>query len=203
MAQVTPAQAVTHPTWDMGPKISVDSATMMNKGLEIIEAHHIFRLPESKIDVLIHPQSVVHGLVEYVDGSVLAQLGTPDMRTPIAHTLGWPSRIPVPTKRLDLAEISKLTFEQPDYRRFPALRLARDALRQGGAAPTVLNAANEIAVEGFLLGAITFPEITRIVESVLASVTGGPLHSLANVLDIDSEARRVATHKIGDEGLKT
>ncbi len=108
MAQVTPAQAVTHPTWDMGPKISVDSATMMNKGLEIIEAHHIFRLPESKIDVLIHPQSVVHGLVEYVDGSVLAQLGTPDMRTPIAHTLGWPSRIPVPTKRLDLAEISKL-----------------------------------------------------------------------------------------------
>ena len=203
MALVTPAQAMAHPTWDMGPKISVDSATMMNKGLEIIEAHHIFQLPGDNIDVVIHPQSVVHGLVEYVDGSVLAQLGTPDMRTPIAHTLCWPTRIPTPTKRLDLAEIGLLAFDRPDDKRFPALRMAREALRQGGAAPTVLNAANEIAVEGFLSGAITFPEIVRIVESVLASVTAGPHRSLTDVLDVDGEARRVATNKIGHKGLKT
>ena len=203
MALVTPAQAMAHPTWDMGAKISVDSATMMNKGLEIIEAHHIFQLPGDNIDVVIHPQSVVHGLVEYVDGSVLAQLGTPDMRTPIAHTLGWPSRIPTPTKRLDLAEIGLLAFDRPDDKRFPALRMAREALRQGGAVPTVLNAANEIAVEGFLSGAITFPEIARIVESVLASVTGGPHRSLTDVLDVDGEARRVATNKIGHKGSKT
>ncbi len=197
MARATPAQAVAHPTWDMGAKISVDSATMMNKGLELIEAHQLFQLPESRIEILIHPQSVVHSLVAYVDGSVLAQLGTPDMRTPIAYALGWPSRMPVPARRLDLAGIGALTFERPDPERFPALRLAREALRRGGAAPAVLNAANEVAVAAFLGGAVGFLDIARIVENTLAAGIGGSLRSLEDVLDVDREARGIAAAEAG------
>ncbi len=148
MANVTPAEAVAHPNWRMGAKISVDSATMMNKGLEVIEATHLFGLGVNQVDVVVHPQSVIHGLVYYTDGSVLAQLGSPDMRTPIANTLGWPRRIPAPSPRLDLAALGNLTFEAPDPERFPALRIARQALEEGGAAPIILNAANEIAVAG-------------------------------------------------------
>ncbi|HTZ34848.1 MAG TPA: 1-deoxy-D-xylulose-5-phosphate reductoisomerase, partial [Stellaceae bacterium] len=146
MRGATVAEAVNHPTWNMGAKISIDSATLMNKGLEIIEAHYLFRVPSERIDVVIHPQSVIHGLVTYHDGSVLAHMGTPDMRTPIAYVLGWPGRTAAPMQRLDLAKIGRLTFDEPDPRRFPALRLARDALVQGGGSPTVLNAANETAV---------------------------------------------------------
>ena len=192
MAHVTPAQAVAHPTWDMGAKISVDSATMMNKGLELIEAHQLFQFPGDRIEILIHPQSVVHSLVAYVDGSVLAQLGTPDMRTPIAHTLGWPARMPTPAARLDLAELGQLTFERPDPDRFPSLRLAREALQHGGAAPTILNAANEVAVDGFLKNSIGFLDIAQIVEDVLAAMVGASLQSLENVLAVDREAREVA-----------
>ncbi len=146
MEAVTPEQAVAHPNWSMGAKISVDSASMMNKGLELIEAHHLFAMPESQIDIVVHPQSVIHSAVAYIDGSVLAQMGSPDMRTPIAYALGWPRRIQAPVPRLDLAAIGQLTFEAPDPARFPALRLARLALQTGGAAPTVLNAAHEVAV---------------------------------------------------------
>ena len=197
MAHVTPAQAVAHPTWSMGAKISVDSATMMNKGLELIEAHHIFQLPEDRIEILIHPQSVVHGLVAYVDGSVLAQLGTPDMRTPIAHALGWPSRMRTPAARLDLAELGRLTFERPDADRFPALRLARAALERGGAAPAVLNAANEVAVEGFLGGSLGFLKIAEIVERVLDAMVGRTVDSLEDVLAVDREAREIARKYVG------
>ena len=151
-------------------KISIDSATMMNKGLEIIEAHHLFGMPESKIDVLLHPQSVVHSLVAYVDGSVLAQLGAPDMRTPIAYTLAWPERLSFPARRLDLAALGGLTFFPPDDKRFPALRLARQALQSGGAAPTILNAANEVAVARFLAGEIGFLDIAAIVEHTMTRV---------------------------------
>ncbi|MBH64605.1 MAG: 1-deoxy-D-xylulose-5-phosphate reductoisomerase [Alphaproteobacteria bacterium] len=200
MAHVTPAQAVAHPNWDMGAKISVDSATMMNKGLELIEAHQIFQFPEDRIEILIHPQSVVHSLVAYVDGSVLAQLGMPDMRTPIAYTLGWPERMPAPAARLDLAEIGQLTFEQPDSVRFPALRLARQALQDGGASPTVLNAANEVAVEGFLRSKIGFLVIAEIVEEVLTAMAGRSLQSLEDVLEIDRETRAVAEQIVRRRG---
>ena len=196
MAGVTPEQAVAHPNWDMGAKISVDSATMMNKGLELIEAHHLFDLPAENIEVLIHPQSVVHSLVAYVDGSVLAQLGTPDMRTPIAYTLGWPERMPAPAERLDLAALGQLSFEPPDLERFPALRLARQALQSGGAAPTILNAANEVAVAGFLGGEVGFLEIAGIVEETLATMPLDKLASLDAVFAVDSEARRVAEELI-------
>ena len=192
IAKATPAEAIAHPNWDMGEKISVDSATMMNKGLELIEAHYLFAMPEERIDILIHPQSVVHSLVSYVDGSVLAQLGTPDMRTPIAFALAWPERISAPTKRLDLVERGQLTFEAPDTVRFPALRLAREALRAGGLAPTVLNAANEAAVAAFLGGRIGFLDIAAIVEQVLADERGGRVGSIADVLEADRAARRKA-----------
>lgn len=192
MRLVTPAQAVAHPNWDMGAKISVDSATMMNKGLEIIEAHHLFGVPEECIDVLVHPQSVVHSMVAYVDGSVLAQLGTPDMRTPIAYALAWPARMKAPQERLDLVAMAKLTFEAPDTERFPALRLAREVLKNGGSAPTVLNAANEIAVEGFLAGGIGFLDIAAIVEDVLIQFSHGAMNSLEDVRTYDGEARRIA-----------
>ena len=172
--RATPAQALRHPNWAMGRKITIDSATMMNKGLEIIEAHYLFDLPPDKIDVLVHPQSVVHGLVEFSDRSVIAQLGTPDMRTPIAHCLAWPERMAGPATRLDLAAVGQLTFENPDPVRFPALRLAQEALRAGGCAPTVLNAANEIAVEAFLDGRIAFGAIARLVEATLAAERGFP-----------------------------
>jgi 1-deoxy-D-xylulose-5-phosphate reductoisomerase len=196
MAAASPAQACAHPTWRMGAKISVDSATMMNKGLEIIEAHFLFALPEDRIDVLVHPQSVVHSMVEYVDGSVLAQLGTPDMRTPISYALGWPRRMPAPAQRLDLVQLGKLTFEAPDIERFPALRLAREALHQGGGAPTILNAVNEVAVAGFLAGEIGFLDIARSVEHALGVMPAPPPESLADVRALDAEARRVAAEYV-------
>jgi len=196
MARVTPEQAVAHPTWDMGAKISVDSATMMNKGLEIIEASYLFDMPEERIDVLVHPQSVVHSMVEYADGSVLAQLGTPDMRTPIAYTLAWPRRMATPSRRLDLAAVGRLDFEPPDPARFPALRLARAALRRGGSAPAVLNAANEVAVEAFLARRIGFLDIERVVEGTLEHLPNVALETLSDVHNIDQQARRHAADLI-------
>ena len=188
----TPAQAVAHPNWSMGAKISVDSATMMNKGLELIEAHYLFGLPSERIDILVHPQSIVHSMVEFVDGSVLAQLGSADMRIPIAYALAWPERMETPAQRLDLATIARLDFEAPDLVRFPALRLAREALEAGGAAPIVLNAANEIAVAGFLAGRITFPEIALLVhEALMASDYGAP-RTIGDVLEIDRMTRTTA-----------
>ena len=196
MAGMTPAQAVAHPNWDMGAKISVDSATMMNKGLEVIEATHLFPVSEERIEVVVHPQSVVHSMVEYIDGSILAQLGTPDMRTPIAYALGWPERIEAPSARLDFAALGDLTFEAPDDVRFPALRLAREALRQGGSAPTVLNAANEVAVHGFLDRRIGFLDIARIVEETMTAVPPSPLTDLEAVCAVDAEARAAAEARI-------
>jgi 1-deoxy-D-xylulose-5-phosphate reductoisomerase len=185
----TPAQAVAHPNWSMGAKISVDSATLMNKGLELIEAHYLFGLPSHRIDILIHPQSVVHSMVEFIDGSVLAQLGSPDMRIPIAYALAWPGRLETPAQKLDLAAIARLDFEQPDIGRFPALGLARDALERGGAAPIVLNAANEVAVASFLAGAIRFPEIARMVEEALSEANFVNPRSIEDVLEIDRTTR--------------
>lgn len=192
MAAATRDEAVAHPNWDMGAKISVDSATMMNKGLEVIEAHHLFGMPEERIDVVVHPQSVVHSMVTYVDGSVLAQLGTPDMRTPIGYSLAWPRRMETPSARLDFASLSTLNFEAPDMQRFPALRLAREALKSGGRAPTILNAANEVAVDRFLAGAVGFLDIARIVEETLEFVPNGPLGSLEDVHVTDETARQAA-----------
>ncbi len=198
MAGVTPEQAVAHPNWDMGAKISVDSATMMNKGLELIEAYHLFPVPEERIEILVHPQSVVHSMVAYVDGSVLAQMGTPDMRTPIAFALGWPERMAAPAPRLALEEIGDLTFEAPDPARFPALRVARHALQTGGGAPTILNAANEVAVESFLSGTIGFLDIVRIVEQTLETAPNGKLENLDDVGEADAAARRIARSFISD-----
>src|SRR5579883_2354632 len=197
MAAVTPAEAVAHPNWRMGAKISVDSATMMNKGLEVIEAHHLFALESERIEIVVHPQSVVHGLVYYSDGSVLAQLGSPDMRTPIANALGWPDRIHAPSPRLALAELGRLTFEAADPERFPALRLTRAALASGGAA-TVLNAANEIAVAAFLDGRAGFLDIAAIVESTLDALPDRRIDSLDDVYDTDREARAIATRLVGN-----
>ncbi|MBF0392487.1 MAG: 1-deoxy-D-xylulose-5-phosphate reductoisomerase [Alphaproteobacteria bacterium] len=197
MAAVTPERAVAHPNWEMGAKISVDSATMMNKGLELIEAHHLFGLPEERIAILVHPQSVVHSMVEYADGSVLAQLGSPDMRTPIAFALGWPRRMPAPSPRLDLAKLGSLTFEAPDEGRFPGLRLARQALQSGGAAPTIFNAANEVAVQAFLARGIGFLDIAAVVEAVLGGVANSPLNGLEAVLEMDRRAREAARATIG------
>ena len=192
MATMTPKQAVAHPNWDMGTKISIDSATMMNKGLELIEAFYLFPVIEEKIEILVHPQSVVHSLVDYVDGSVLAQMGIPDMRTPISYALGWPQRLAYPAPSLNLQEIGNLTFEDPDEVRFPALRLAREALKEGGSAPTVLNAANEIAVEGFLKKQINFLEIAAIVENTLEKAPNCELLTLSDVTDADHMARKIA-----------
>jgi 1-deoxy-D-xylulose-5-phosphate reductoisomerase len=192
IAAATPAQAVAHPNWRMGAKISVDSATLMNKGLELIEAHYLFGLASDRIDVLIHPQSAIHSMVEFIDGSVLAQLGSPDMRIPIAYALAWPERIETPAERLDLAAIARLEFEAPDLNRFPALRLAREALEAGGAAPVVLNAANEIAVAAFLDGRIGFGEISILVQEALASSKLGAPHSIGDVLEIDRVTRERA-----------
>ena len=193
MAKATPEQAVAHPNWSMGAKISVDSATMMNKGLELIEAHHLFAMPSDRLDVVIHPQSVIHSMVEYNDGSVLAQLGSPDMRIPIAHTLAWPERMQTPCERLDLTQIARLDFEVPDLERFPALRLARDAMVAGGAMPAVLNAANEVAVSAFLGRKIAFGEIANIVARVLDRYQPQAPTTLAGVLAIDTEARGQAS----------
>ena len=188
----TPAQAVAHPNWSMGAKISVDSATMMNKGLELIEAHYLFGLPSERIDILVHPQSIVHSMVEFVDGSVLAQLGSADMRIPIAYALAWPERMATPAQRLDLAAIARLDFEAPDLDRFPALRLAREALEAGGAAPVVLNAANEVAVAGFLAGRIGFPEISHLVQEALMAGDYGAPRSIRDVQEIDRVTRERA-----------
>ncbi len=192
MARVTPDQACAHPNWAMGRKISVDSATMMNKGLEVIEARWLFGLTPDRIAIVIHPQSVVHSMVEYVDGSVLAQMGNPDMRTPIAHALAWPERIASGVPSLDLTAIARLDFEKPDLARFPCLDLAYHALAAGGSAPAVLNAANEIAVEAFLDERIRFTEIAAVVESVLAALPSQAMQSLADVFEIDARARVLA-----------
>jgi 1-deoxy-D-xylulose-5-phosphate reductoisomerase len=200
MRDARPEQALNHPNWSMGPKVTIDSATLMNKGLELLEAHHLFSLPPTKLDVLIHPQSIVHCLVHLSDGSVLAQMSCPDMRTPIAYSLAWPERMHAPTKRLDLAELGTLTFEAPDEKRFPALRLAREVLAAGGSACTVLNAANEIAVEAFLAGRIGFLAIASLVEATLAANTGlttSHRESVDDVLAIDGEARAAACSLLG------
>ncbi|GBQ95220.1 1-deoxy-D-xylulose 5-phosphate reductoisomerase [Acetobacter nitrogenifigens DSM 23921 = NBRC 105050] len=193
MEAATAAQALKHPTWTMGAKISIDSATMFNKGLEVIEAARIFDLTEDRIDVLVHPQSVVHSLVQYTDGSLIAQLGSADMRIPIAHCLAWPRRMATNSPRLDLAEYGSLTFEAPDEVRFPALRLARRALREGGASSAILSAANEIAVEAFLAGQIGFLDIARVVEKVMDALGAPPIDDLDAVLHWDAEARRAAS----------
>ncbi len=193
MRAVTPAQAVAHPNWAMGAKISVDSATMMNKGLELIEAYHLFPVGLDRLDILVHPQSVIHSMVEYVDCSTLAQLGSPDMRIPIASALAWPERIATSCKPLDLAAIGQLTFEQPDPVRFPALRLARDAVNEGGAKPAILNAANEVAVAGFLAGQIGFLEIAALVENTLNGYAPNNMpQTLADLFSIDAAARNYA-----------
>jgi 1-deoxy-D-xylulose-5-phosphate reductoisomerase len=189
MRAVTPAQAVAHPNWDMGAKISVDSATMMNKGLELIEAHHLFPVGLDRLDIVVHPQSVIHSMVEYVDRSTLAQLGSPDMRIPIASTLAWPARIETNSEPLDLARISKLEFEAPDLVRFPALQLARTSAEQGGAAPAILNAANEVAVAAFLNGQIGFLDIANVVSSTLDGYSPNAPHSLEHLFSIDAAAR--------------
>lgn len=198
MRRATPAQAVAHPQWDMGAKISVDSATMMNKGLELIEAHHLFPVGEARIDILVHPQSIIHSMVAYADGSVLAQLGTPDMRIPIANTLAWPARMQTPAARLDLAQIGKLTFEAPDLKRFPALTLARNALQSGGAAPTILNAANEVAVAAFLAGKLGFLDIVQLVERLMDELAGGIAapDTLEGVMEIDRFVRQKAAERV-------
>jgi 1-deoxy-D-xylulose-5-phosphate reductoisomerase len=192
MRAATPEAAVRHPVWKMGAKISVDSATMMNKGLELIEAARLFPVPEAQIEVLVHPQSTVHGLVQYADGSVLAQLGTPDMRTPIAHTLAWPDRMAVTLPRLDLAALGRLEFLAPDPVRFPALRLAREALQAGAGAPTVLNAANEVAVALFLDRRLGFLDIAAVVEESLELLGAPAAAGLGDVLALDALARREA-----------
>ncbi|MCH7554375.1 MAG: 1-deoxy-D-xylulose-5-phosphate reductoisomerase, partial [Chloroflexi bacterium] len=193
MAHVTRAEAVAHPNWDMGAKISVDSATMMNKGLEVVEAHHLFPVSEEQIEIVIHPESVVHSMVAYVDGSVLAQLGRPDMRTPIAYALSWPERMSTPAERLDFAKLGQLTFEPPDTERFPALRLAREALKCGGCVPTILNAANEVAVHGFLEDRIGFLDITSIVERALETAPQMKMSSVGDVREVDANAREIAS----------
>jgi 1-deoxy-D-xylulose-5-phosphate reductoisomerase len=196
MQRATPAQAVAHPNWSMGAKISVDSATMMNKGLELIEAHHLFGLGEERIDIVVHAQSVIHSLVEYADGSMLAQLGSPDMRVPIGHVLAWPERMATQARRLDLLKIARLDFEAPDPLRFPALRLAREALRRGGAAPLTLNAANEIAVEAFLSEAIHFGDIAVVVEAQLTRMDQPLPSSIDDVLALDAEVRRTTRERL-------
>jgi 1-deoxy-D-xylulose-5-phosphate reductoisomerase len=192
LSSVTVKQALNHPNWVMGPKITVDSATLMNKGLEVIEAHWLFSASPEQIEVVVHPQSVIHSMVEYVDGSVLAQLGNPDMRTPIAYALGYPERIQSGVSSLDLFKIGRLDFEAPDTGRFPCLRLAFDALNRGGTAPAILNASNEIAVESFLNGKIGFMDIPRIIESVLIDAKISSASSLEIVIDADKNAREAA-----------
>jgi 1-deoxy-D-xylulose-5-phosphate reductoisomerase len=193
---VTPAQACAHPNWDMGRKISVDSATMMNKGLEVIEARWLFDAQPRQIEVVVHPQSVVHSLVQYVDGSVLAQLGNPDMRTPIAHALAWPDRHESGVGALDLLAVARLDFESPDPRRFPCLRLAFEAISAGGTAPAVLNAANEVAVEQFLAGRLAFTEIAEVVEQTVAEFPHFAAEDLDQLLAADGRARALAEQQV-------
>jgi 1-deoxy-D-xylulose-5-phosphate reductoisomerase len=202
LERVTPEEACAHPNWVMGRKISVDSATMMNKGLEVIEAHWLFHVDAARIEVLVHPQSVIHSLVEYIDGSVIAQLGNPDMRTPIAFALGYPERISAGVEFLDLARVGALNFEAPDMGRFPCLKLAYAALATGGNAPTALNAANEIAVEHFLARAIGFTRIPALIEAVLEQIPVRPVNSLEDVLRADREARSLALRWLHDVGAR-
>ncbi len=196
LAAVTPAQALKHPNWVMGAKITIDSATLMNKGLEVIEAHWLFNATPEQIEVVVHPQSVIHSMVEYIDGSVLAQLGNPDMRTPIAYALGYPNRIASGVASLNLLEIAKLEFEAPDTKRFPCLQLAYDALQLGGTAPAILNAVNEVAVAAFLNNEIHFLDISILIEKALANIQSEPVSSLAQLIDIDNEARHFAQSEI-------
>jgi 1-deoxy-D-xylulose-5-phosphate reductoisomerase len=201
LKSVTRKDALAHPVWDMGAKISIDSASLMNKGLELIEASYLFKRQSAEIDVIVHPQSIIHSMVEYIDGSVLAQLGSPDMRTPIAYAMGWPKRIAAPVERLDFTKLSQLTFFEPDTARFPALRLARESLEAGGKAPTVLNAANEIAVEAFLAEKIGFLEISRTVEETLNALGADPDFlkpdlSIEAILATDALARDTAHEQI-------
>ncbi len=196
LGAVTPDQACAHPNWVMGRKISVDSATMMNKGLEVIEARWLFDVPAERIEVVIHPQSIVHSLVEYVDGSVIAQLSNPDMRVPIAHALAHPERIASGARPLDLAAMKTLSFEQPDRQRFPCLQLAYDALRAGGTAPAVLNAANEVAVAAFLAGRLPFTAIPAVIEGTLRSIGSTQADSLAQILEADVQARAKAGERV-------
>ena len=194
MARVTPAQAVAHPNWSMGAKISVDSATMMNKGLELIEAHHLFPIGLERIEILVHPQSVIHSLVEYIDCSTLAQLGSPDMRIPIASALAWPQRMATPCAPLDLATIARLDFEAPDEVRFPATALCRAAIAEGGARPAQLNAANEVAVAAFLAGRISFPAIVDTVRRVMDADAPAVPASLHDIFSVDAASRAAAQH---------
>ena len=198
MEGVSPDQAVAHPNWSMGAKISVDSATMMNKGLELIEAHHLFDLPSERIDVLVHPQSVIHSMVEYVDGSVLAQMGSADMRIPIAFALAWPERMDTPAEKLDLARVGNLSFEAPDMEKFPSLTVARQAMEVGGAAPIILNAANEVAVAAFLDGRIGFLAIVDTVSEALSRMDLTKPQSIAEVIDIDCQTRAVANELMSE-----
>lgn len=200
MQKITPAQAIKHPNWSMGAKISVDSATMMNKGLELIEAYYMFPVEKDQLDIIIHPQSIIHSMVSYIDGSVLAQLGTPDMRTPISYTLAWPHRMITPSKKLDLTEIGQLNFIRPDEVKFPSINITREVLQKGGSAPTILNASNEIAVEAFLEGRINFLDITKVVEKALDTIEIHQMTCLNNVHEVDENARKVAGEIV--EGLK-
>lgn len=193
----TVQQALAHPNWSMGPKISVDSATLMNKGLEVIEACRLFDLSPDQIEVVVHPESLIHSMVRYVDGSVIAQLGRPDMRTPIAHALAWPERIDAGVPPLDFSEVSGLHFEKPDLKRFPALRLAFEALVKGGTAPAVLNAANEVAVDAFLAGNVAFLQLAEVVESTLARAKTATVRDLSTIIHADREARDIATEQLG------
>ncbi len=200
--RVTPAQAVVHPNWRMGPKISVDSATMMNKGLELIEACWLFGMDETDIDIVLHKQSIIHSMVAYNDGSVLAQLGNPDMRTPIANALAWPERISSGVEALDLIQISRLDFHQADEIRFPCLRLARDAFRQGGTCMAILNAANEVAVESFLNHRIKFTDIPKLIEQTLQEISSSSAANLETVLSADAEARSYLHQQLAETGLR-
>ena len=192
-ADITPEQAVSHPNWVMGQKISVDSATMMNKGLEVIEAHWLFNVPLDGIEVVIHPQSIIHSMVSYADGSILAQLGNPDMRTPIAHCLAWPDRIDSGVEPLDIIEVAKLEFEKPDLSRFPCLRLCYEAMRAGGSATIALNAANEVAVDAFLQHKISFIAIADLIEKVLGEIKQQQISTIDEILEVDASARELAT----------
>jgi len=194
---VTPEEAVAHPNWVMGRKISIDSATMMNKGLEVIEAHWLFGAPADRIEVVIHPQSVIHSMVSYVDGSVLAQLGNPDMRTPIAHALAWPERVGSGVKPLDITAIGRLEFHTPDMVRFPCLKLAYDALEAGGTAPAIMNAANEVAVQAFLERRINFRMIDRLIARVMDKLPSMPVTAIDALLEQDRTAREMAHSLIG------
>jgi len=198
---ITPAEAIKHPNWSMGKKISVDSATMMNKGLELIEAHYLFNMPQEKIDVIIHPESIIHSCVEYSDGSILSQMGMPDMRTPISYVLAYPERIKTSVKRLKLSEIKTLTFYEPDLNKFPCLGLAYESLRLKKNAPTILNAANEVAVDAFLTEKIKYLSIPLIVEKTLNKASISNINSIKDVIEVDCESRSIATELINSQKL--